>query len=165
MTERVPEMISGAGKGVFMKIGLRRVVLASTLVVAVTAAGAVPGAVASEPASARDGAAAVLELREELAEAAAAGDVPAMRWALAELTPLLDELERGERYPLPDRGRELAADAGAELSTVKEQLETMLSQRDVPSIPVLLNMLLQQLLKLLAELINNLLGGGVSLPA
>jgi hypothetical protein len=148
-----------------MNIGLRRVVLASTLVVAVTAAGVVPGAVASEPGSARDGAAAVLELHEELAEAAAAGDVPAMRWALAELTPLLDELERGERYALPDSGRQLAADASAELSTVKEQIEPLLSQRDVPSIPVLLNMLLQQLLKLLADLINNLLGGGVPLPA
>jgi hypothetical protein len=148
-----------------MNIGLRRVVLASTLVVAVTAAGVVPGAVASEPGSARDGAAAVLELHEELAEAAAAGDVPAMRWALAELTPLLDELERGERYALQDSGRQLAADASAELSTVKEQIEPLLSQRDVPSIPVLLNMLLQQLLKLLADLINNLLGGGVPLPA
>lgn len=148
-----------------MNIGLRRVALASTLVVAVTAAGVVPGAVASEPGSARDGAAAVLELREELAEAAAAGDAPAMRWALAELTPLLADLGRGERYTLPDRGRQLAADASAELSTVKEQIEPLLSQRDVPPIPVLLNMLLQQLLKLLADLINNLLGGGVPLPA
>jgi hypothetical protein len=147
-----------------MKIGIRRIALASTLVVAVTAAGAVPGAVASEPASARDGAAAVLELREEMAEAMAAGDVPALRWTLTELTPLLDELERGERYTLPDRGRELAADANAQVSTALEQIETLLPQRGLPSIPELLNMLLQQLLKLLSDLINNLLGG-VPLPA
>ena len=147
-----------------MKIGLRRVALASTLVVAVTAAGVVPGAVASEPASARDGAAAVLELREELAEAVAAGDVPAMRWSLTELTPLLDDLERGERYTLPDRGRELAADASAQVSTVLEQVETLLPQRGLPPFPELLTMLLQQLLKLLADLISNLLGGGLPLP-
>jgi hypothetical protein len=147
-----------------MKIGIRRVALASTLVVAVTAAGVVPGAVASEPASARDGAVAVLELREEMAEAMAAGDMPALRWTLTELTPLLDELERGERYTLPDRGRELAADANAQVSTALEQIETLLPQRGLPSIPELLNMLLQQLLKLLSDLINNLLGG-VPLPA
>lgn len=68
-----PETILGDGKGVSMKIGLRRVALASTLVVAVAAAGAVPGAVASEPASARDGAVAVQELRDELAEAVGRG--------------------------------------------------------------------------------------------
>jgi hypothetical protein len=147
-----------------MKIGLRRVALASMLVVAVTAAGTVPGAVASEPASARDGAMAVQELRGELAEAVAAGDVPAMRWSLAELTPLLDELGRGERYTLPDRGRELAADASVQVSTVLDQVETLLPQRGLPSIPELLSMLLGQLLKLLADLISNLLGGGLPVP-
>lgn len=87
-----------------------------------------------------------------------------MRWSLAELTPLLDDLERGERYTLSDGGRELAADASAQVSTVLDQVETLLPQRGLPSIPELLSMLLGQLLKLLAELISNLLGGGLPLP-
>ena len=146
-----------------MKTRLRRVALASVLTVAVCAAGAVPGAAASEPMSARDGAVAVQRLHDELAEAVTAGDTPAMRWTLDELTPLLADLRSGERYVVENG--EVVANTSAEATTVKDQIETLLPARmDLP-IPSLLNMLLQQLLKLLAELINNLLGGGLPLPA
>lgn len=147
-----------------MKTRLRRVALASVLTVAVCAAGAVPGAAASEPLTARDGAVEVQRLHDELAEAVAAGDVPAMRWTLDELTPLLTDLRGGERYTVENL--EAVAGTSAEATTVKERITTLLPQRaDLPSIPVLLNLLLQQLLKLLADLINNLLGGGLPLPA
>lgn len=147
-----------------MKTRLRRVALASVLTVAVCAAGAVPGAAANEPMSARDGAVAVQRLHDELAEAVAAGDTPAMRWTLDELTPLLTDLRGGERYVVENG--EVVASTSAEATTVKDQIETLLPARSgLPSIPELLNMLLQQLLQLLANLINNLLGGGLPLPA
>lgn len=148
-----------------MKIRLRRVALASVLTVAVCAAGAVPGVAATEPMSARDGAVAVQRLQDELVEAVAAGDVPAMRWTLGELTPLLADLRTGERYDVDDGRREAVASTSAEATTVTDQISALLPARSgLPSIPELLNMLLQQLLKLLADLISNLLGGGVPLP-
>jgi hypothetical protein len=142
---------------------MRRVALASVLAVAVVGAGVVPGAVASEPASAQEGAVAVQRLHDELDEAVAADDVPAMRWTLDQLTPLLADLESGERYAVESEGRVLSAEA----LSVKQQVDALLSEQraGVPSIPELLNMLLQQLLKVLADLINNLLGGGLPLPA
>src|SRR5262245_24103261 len=155
-------MILGAGKGVSMKIGLRRVALASVLAVALAAVVAAPGAVASELSSAKDGAAAVQRLHDELALAAEANDGPAMRWALGELTPLLRDLSSGERYAVADEAQAAVANTSAEATSVKQQIETLLPQRtDLPSIPELLNQLLQQLLQLLSDLINNLLGGGV----
>lgn len=148
-----------------MKIGLRRVTLASVLAVAVTAAGAVPGAVASGPASARDGAAAVQRLYDELDHAVEANDGPAMRWTLRELTPLLTDLSSGQRYAVADEAQAAVASTSTEATSVKQRIETLLPQRaDLPSIPELLNQLLQQLLQLLSDLINNLLGGGVPLP-
>jgi nitroreductase len=143
-----------------MKIRLRRVALASVLTVAVAGTAVVPSAGASESGTARDGAVAVQRLHDELAEAVAAGDAPAIRWTLRELTPLLADV--GQRYA---GGRELAESASADASSVTQQIEALLSQKGgVPSIPELLNMLLQQLLQVLMDLINNLLGGGVPLP-
>jgi hypothetical protein len=145
-----------------MKIRLRRVAVASVLAVAVVGAGAAPGAVASEPASARDGAVAVQRLHDELAEAVTAGDAPAIRWTLGELTPLLTEMD--QRYELTDGGRELVATASTEAEATAAEIEALLSQKGLPSVPELLNMLLQKLLKILSELINNLLAGGSPLP-
>jgi hypothetical protein len=143
-----------------MKIRLRRVAVASMLTVAMVGAGLTPGAVASE-STAREDAGTVERLHGELAEAVTAGDVPAIRWTLAELDPLLTDLER--RYTAGDR--ELVVTASAEAAEVKQEIETLLPQKaDLPSIPELLNMLLQQLLEILAKLISGLLGGGVPLP-
>lgn len=147
-----------------MKIRLRRVAVASVLAVAVAAAGVVPGAVASEPASASEGAAAVQRLHDELAEAVTAGDVPAMRWTLGELTPLLADLGGGERYAVEDVHQAAVTATSAEATSVQHRIETLLGERGLPSVPELLNMLLQQLLDLLSDLIENLLGGGVPLP-
>jgi hypothetical protein len=153
-------MIIGAGKGISMKARLRRVAVASALAVAVVGAGVVP-ATASEPASARDSAVAVQRLHDELAEAVAAGDAPAIRWTLGELTPVLGDV--GQRY---EGGRELAENASAEAASVKAQIEGLMSEKgDFPAIPDLLSMLLSQLLKVLMDLINSLLGGGVPLPS
>lgn len=145
-----------------MKIRLRRVAVASVLAMAVVGAGAVPGAIASELASARDGAVAVQRLHDEFAEAVTAGDAPAIRWTLGELTPLLTEMD--QRYELPDGGRELVATASTEAEVVAAEIESLLSQRGLPSVPELLNMLLQKLLIILSQLINNLLAGGSPLP-
>lgn len=144
-----------------MKIRLRRVALASVLAVAVAGTAVVPSAGASEAASARESAAAVQRLHDELAQAVEAGDAPAIRWTLRELTPLLADV--GQRC---EGGRELAESASADASSVTQQIEALLSEKgDIPSIPDLLSMLLQQLLQVLMDLINNLLGGGVPLPA
>src|SRR5262245_6094772 len=134
-----------------MKIGLRRVALASVLAVAVAAAVSVPGAVASEPLSAKDGAAAVQRLHDELAYAAEANDGPAMRWALGELTPLLTDLSSGQRYAVADEAQEAVANTSTEATSVKQRIETLLQQRtDLPPITELINQLLQQLLSLLS---------------
>jgi hypothetical protein len=160
MNAQIPKNDLRDQKGVFVKIRLRRVAVASVLAVAVAGAGVVPSAGASEPASARESAATVQRLHDELAHAVAAGDAPAIRWTLDELTPVLADV--GQRY---EGGRELADNASATASSVKQQIEALLSQKGgVPSIPELLNMLLQQLLQVLMDLINNLLGGGVPLP-
>jgi hypothetical protein len=148
-----------------MKIGLRRIAMASALVVAVAAAGVVPGAAASERADAGEAVATAARLHDELAQAVRAGDLPAMRWSLRELTPLLTDLAQGERYALADSDQQAVATTTAEATSVKHQIETMLPERlDLPSVPSLLNMLLQQLLQVLMDLINSLLGGGISLP-
>lgn len=148
-----------------MRIGLRRVVLVSALTVAVAAAGAVPGAAASEPMTAGDGAAAVQRLRDDLAHAVEAGDQPAVRWTLNELTPLLTDLSSGQRYAVADEAQAAVARTSGEATAVHQRIETLLGQRtDLPPITELLNQLLQQLLDILSDLIDNLLGAGVPLP-
>lgn len=144
-----------------MKIGLRRAAVASVLTVAMVGAGLAPGAVASQPVNAQEDAATVQRLHEELAEAVTAGDVPAIRWTLGELDPVLTGME--QRYL--DGNRELIVTTRAEAAEVKQEIETLLPEKaDLPSVPELLSMLLQQLLEILLKLITNLLGGGVPLP-
>jgi hypothetical protein len=144
-----------------MRIGLRRVAVASVLTVAMVGAGLTPGAVASQPVNAQEDAATVQRLHEELAEAVTAGDVSAIRWTLGELDPVLTGME--QRYL--DGNRELIVTTRAEAAEVKQEIETLLPEKaDLPSVPELLSMLLQQLLEILLKLITNLLGGGVPLP-
>src|SRR5262245_37342608 len=108
-----------------MKIRLRRVAMASVLALAVTATAAAPGALATELMSARDGAVAVQRLHDELTEAVAANDEPAMRWSLDQLTPLLADLSSGERYAVADGTQDAVAEKSAEATSVKEQIETL----------------------------------------
>lgn len=134
----------------------RFVAVAAALAVAVT--GAVPGA-AAEP---RGDAVAVRHLQDTLTSAADAGDVVATDAALAELDQALAELSDGSR--------ELATPARDETAAARDQLADQFPDgaRTVPGVPTLpeaLNMLLQKLLQILSELIDNLLGGGIPIPA
>ncbi len=122
-------------------------------VVAAMVALAMTGSVAvAEP----DG---VVAAHETLKAAVAAGDVETARSTLDTLSPLLTELS-SERS-LGSASRELAAEAGQELSVAAAEL----TARDLPPVTEMLSMLLQRLLILLAELVYNLLGGPLPLPA
>ncbi len=120
-------------------------------------------ATASPQASPQEGAVAVQGLHDALAAAADAGDVAAAKSTLAELAPLLSELESGQRYAVKDTSRVLADDAGEEAATTQEQLDRLFpageQTRDLPSIAELLNALVQRLLVSLSALVNDLLGG------
>lgn len=139
-----------------MKRGLARfAAVVATLAVAVT--GTVSGA-AAEP---RDDAAAVRQLQDTLANSADAGDIAATEAALAELDGMLADLSDGSR--------DLAIPAHDETAAAQAQLERQFPDGartlGVPSVPEALNMLLQKLLAALSELIDNLLGGGLPVPA
>ena len=151
-----------------MKGRLGRVaVLASVLALAVTASVTVSTAGASEPASPQQGAVLVQQSHDALKAAADAGDVAATKSVLADLQPLLTELESGQRYALKDSSRDLAASAGDEAATTQRQVDQLFpdgaSQKDLPSVAELLNVLVQRLLVSLSSLVNDLLGG-VPLP-
>jgi len=140
-----------------MKRGLARfVAVAAALAVAVS--GAVPGAAAAP----QDDAVAVRHLQDTLTSAADAGDIAAADSALAELDEVLADLSDGSR--------ELATPARDETAAARDQLAEQFPDGartvpGVPTIPEALNMLLQKLLSILSELIDNLLGGGIPLPA
>jgi hypothetical protein len=153
-----------------MKGRLGRVaVLASVLALAVTASVTVSTAGASEPASPQQGAVAIQQSHDALKAAADAGDVAATKSLLADLQPLLTELESGQRYALKDSSRELAATAGDEAAKASQQVDQLFQdgaqQREgLPSVAELLNVLVQRLLLSLAVLVNDLLGGLPLLP-
>lgn len=160
-------MISASGKGFSMTGRLGRMgVIASAVLLAVT--GTV-SAGASEPVGPRGDAVAVRATHDMLRDAAAAGDVEKVASALEELGPLLAELASGQRHALPSGSRELVDSAGEAAASAREQLAQQfpagVARADVPPLPDLLNLLLQQLLEILAQLVDNLLGGGVPIPA
>jgi hypothetical protein len=140
----------------------RFAVFATVLAIAVTGT-AVTGAAATEPAAPREGAVLVQGMHDALAAAADAGDVAGTKSTLAELEPLLAELENGQRYAVRDSSRVLADDAGQEAGTTREQVDRLFPDgeqtRDLPSIAELLNALVQRLLVSLSALVNDLLGG------
>lgn len=134
-----------------MKRALARIVsIAAVVALAVT--GAVPGAAALP----RDDAAVVAHLQDELAAAVAANDIPAIDWTLAELD--------GTLAGMSDGSREIANPARDGTAAARDQLAGA-GIPGVPSLPEALNMLLQKLLATLSELIDNLLGGGLPVPA
>jgi hypothetical protein len=149
-----------------MKGRLGRVaVLASVLALAFTASVTTSTASASEPASPQQGAVLVQQSHDALKAAADAGDVAAAKSVLADLQPLLKELESGQRYALKDSSRDLAATAGDEAAEARQQVEQLFPdgaqpQREgLPSVAELLNVLVQRLLLSLSVLVNDLLGG------
>lgn len=150
-----------------MKGGLRRLaVIATALAVAVTGTVTGSAAAVSEQAGPQEGAVVVQEQHDALKAAADAGDVTAAKSVLAELKPLLDELENGQRYLIKDSSKKFASSAGDEATTVQQQLDQLFPDseqtRDLPSVAELLNVLVQRLLLSLAVLVNDLLGS--SLP-
>ena len=125
--------------------------VAAAVALAMTGSLTVPSSVA-EPVNTRDS---VVAATETLKAAVEAGDVETARSTLHTLSPLLTELA-AERS-LASEGRELAAEAGRELTAATAEL----AARDLPPVTEMLSMLLQRLLILLAELLYNLLGGPV----
>jgi hypothetical protein len=139
-----------------MKRGLARFVT-----VAVTLAVAVTGTVSSAAAVPSDDAVVVRQLHDTLANSADAGDITAADAALAELDDVLTDLSDGRRdLAIPARDETAAAREG-----LAEQFPDGARTLGVPSVPEALNMLLQKLLAALSELIDNLLGGGLPIPA
>jgi hypothetical protein len=141
----------------------RFAVLATALALAVTGTVTVSTAAASRPASPQEGAVLVQGMHDALAAAADAGDVAQAKTTLAELEPLLTELESGQRYAVRDSSRALADDAGEEAATTHQQIDQLFPDgeqtRDLPSVAALLNALVQRLLVSLSVLVNDLLGG------
>jgi hypothetical protein len=151
-----------------MKGGLGRIVaLASVLAVAITGAVTVSSASASEPAGPVEGAVVVQQMHDALKAAADAGDVAATKSTLADLAPVLADMESGQRYAIEQSSRDLAATAGAETETTTEQVNRLFpadeQKVDLPSVAEVLNALVQRLLLSLSFLVNDLLGG-VPLP-
>ena len=135
--------------------------LARFAAVVATLAVAVTGTVSGAAAAPRDDAAAVRQLQDTLAKSADAGDIVATGAALAELDGML--------AGLPDGSRDLTIPARDETAVAQDRLELQFPDGvrtfGVPSVPEALNMLLQKLLAVLSELIDNLLGGGLPVPA
>ena len=147
-----------------MKGRLGRVAaFATALALAVTGTVTVPNAAATQPAGPQEGAVLVQGMHDTLAAAADAGDVAKTKSTLAELEPLLAELENGQRFAITDSSRELADEAGTEAATTHEQVNRLFPEGeqkvDLPSVAELLNALLQRLLLSLSLLVNDLLGG------
>jgi len=128
--------------------------------IAVTVTGAV-SASASQPTDPRDDVLAVRAMQDALQQSAADGDVETARATLDRLGPLLAEVE-GTHRALAGTAGQAAATARADLA---REFPDGVARGDLPTVPALLNMLLQRLLEILAELVDNLLGAGVPIPA
>lgn len=149
-------------KGRLWRVG----VIAMAVALAVTAS-VTSSAVAADPASPRDGAAAVEQLRTTLQDAANAGDVDATQATLTQLAPLLADIEGGERYAVSETSRDLAATAGEETATAQQQIAEAFADpavaKEIPSVAELLNVLLQRVLLALGSLLTDLLGPSLPL--
>ncbi|MGC7099336.1 hypothetical protein ACPZ19_32075 [Amycolatopsis lurida] len=118
----------------------------------------------------------VLELRDQLARVAYAGDVTGTEGAVGQLDPLLADLAAGKRYTIQSEAQETAGEAkvyNTEVSRVLKNTNT--EPRQVPPVPGLpplpdplsmLTGLLTSLLNTLTSLLGSLLGGAAvpSLP-
>jgi hypothetical protein len=139
------------------------VALATALALAITGAVTVSPAGASEPVGPREGAVVVQQLHDNLKAAADAGDVDGAKSALADIEPVLKEMEGGQRYALEQSSRDLAAEAGEEAQITRQQVDELFpedaQQRELPSAAQLLNVLAQRLLLSLSVLVDDLLGG------
>ncbi|AXB45736.1 hypothetical protein [Amycolatopsis albispora] len=127
------------------------------------------GASSTQAAGAR-----VLELRDQLAKVAYAGDVSGTQGAVGQLDPLLTDLAAGDRYAIQSEAQETAGVARDYNTEVSRVLKTPNSEpRQVPPVPglpplpdplTMVSGLLQSLLTTLTTLLGSLLGGA-TVPA
>ncbi|NKQ55307.1 hypothetical protein HFP15_20690 [Amycolatopsis sp. K13G38] len=119
----------------------------------------------------------LLQMRDDLARSAYAGDVQGTQRALGRFDPLLGDLAAGQKYSIQSDAQQMAGTAQGESTEASRilmdpsQAATAKQLPAVPSLPDLpppLNIvsnLLKNLLTLVTSLLGSLLGGGVpSLP-
>ncbi|MFD4195301.1 MULTISPECIES: hypothetical protein [Amycolatopsis] len=118
----------------------------------------------------------VLQLRDQLARAAYAGDVPATQRSLGQMSPVLGDLAAGQKYTIQSDAQQAAAtgnDYAAEASRVLAdpskagEVRQLPPVPDIPDLPPPLNIvsnLLKNLLKTVTSLLASLLGSAPPLP-
>ncbi|QFU85645.1 hypothetical protein [Amycolatopsis sp. YIM 10] len=115
----------------------------------------------------------VLELRDQLAKVAYAGDVAGTEGAVGQLDPLLTDLAAGKRYTIQSEAQETAGEAKGYNTEVSRVLRTGTEPRQVPPVPglpplpdplTMVTGLLTSLLNTLTTLLSSLLGGA-AIPA
>ena len=119
----------------------------------------------------------LLQIRDDLARSAYAGDVQGTQRSLGQFSPLLGDLAAGQKYSIQSDAQQQAGTAqgqSAEASRILADPSKAATARqlppvpDLPDLPAPLNIvsnLLKNLLTLVTGLLSSLLGGGVpSLP-
>lgn len=118
----------------------------------------------------------VLQLRDQLAKAAYAGNVPATQRSLGQMSPLLGDLAAGQKYTIQSDAQQAAAvsnDYATETSRILADPSKAGEVRQLPPVPELpdlpppLNIvsnLLKSLLQAVTGLLASLLGSVPPLP-
>ncbi|MGY6651521.1 hypothetical protein ACXIZN_05085 [Amycolatopsis sp. TRM77291] len=108
-------------------------------------------------------AAVVQTMRDALVSRVDKGDVPGAQASLGELTPVLTDLARGERYVIQAQAKETAVTARQENAEARQGVDELAARMEteagLPPVTALLNALVQRLLISLSSLVNDLLGG------
>ncbi|HVW40680.1 MAG TPA: hypothetical protein VHC18_04955 [Amycolatopsis sp.] len=115
----------------------------------------------------------LLQIRDDLAKKAYAGDVQGTQRALSQFNPLLGDLAAGQKYSIQSDAQQTAGTAqsqSAEASRILADPSQAATARQLPPVPDLpdlpppLNIvsnLLKSVLTLVTSLLSSLLGGGV----
>ncbi|GAB3582074.1 hypothetical protein GCM10027445_54830 [Amycolatopsis endophytica] len=118
----------------------------------------------------------VLQLRDQLATAAYAADVPATQRSLGQMSPLLGDLAAGQKYQIQSDAQQTAAagnDYASEASRILADPSKASEARQLPPVPEipdlppplnLVSNLLKNLLKTVTSLLASLLGAAPPLP-
>ncbi|MDQ0378662.1 hypothetical protein [Amycolatopsis thermophila] len=118
----------------------------------------------------------VLQLRDQLARAAYAGDVAATQRSLGGMSPLLADLAAGQKYSIQSDAQQAAAtgnDYATEASRILAdpskagEVRQLPPVPEIPDLPPPLNLvsnLLKNLLKTVTSLLASLLGAAPPLP-
>ena len=115
----------------------------------------------------------LLQIRDDLARKAYAGDVQGTQRALGQFNPLLGDLAAGQKYSIQSDAQQMAGTAksdSAEASRIladpskageARQLPPVPSLPDLPAPLNIVSKLLKNVLTLVTSLLSSLLGGGV----